>query len=336
MKVMKAFGPGDLRIVEVDKPEPEPGYVRVKARASGICGSDKGLWHTKVKRESVAGHEVAGEVDKLGDGVLSLKLGDRVMINNVVGCGNCPACRNGAFVLCPYWDGTKDVGNGFGEYLTAPARNCVKILPGLDFIDGALIMDNWGTPYGGIQRGAVDFCCGSDVLVNGCGPIGQAAVVLLKSMRSFVIACDPVKFRRDSALENGADVVCSPDELPDKVYNLTNGQGAHAALECSGNGAAYENCIRSLRIGGTLIAVGEGAEYTFQPSDRLIRRSLSITGTWYSTLQQAGEVMRMALLKQIDPKAFLSKLVTLDETPAIFGKVVNCEDNIIKCVIVFD
>ena len=149
MKVIKAFGPGDLRVIEKPMPEPGPGYVRVKVRASGICGSDKWLWFVKNETDSIAGHEIAGEVDKLGEGVTSLSVGDRIMINNVVGCGVCPACRAGEFVLCPSWNGSLDVNNGFGEYVITPVRNCMRLLPGLDFIDGALMMDNWGTPYGG-------------------------------------------------------------------------------------------------------------------------------------------------------------------------------------------
>jgi len=314
-------------------PEPAPGHVRVKVRASGICGSDKWLWSAKGGTDTVAGHEAAGEVDKLGEGVTFLAEGDRVMVNNVGGCGTCPACRAGEFVHCPAWDGFLDVNNGFGEYLVAPARNCLRILPGLDFIDGALIMDNWGTPYGGIKRGNIG--PGMDVLVTGCGPIGQAAVALCKAMGAYVIAADPIGFRRQTALKNGADAALPPEELPGAVKGLTDGLGVHAVLECSGYGGVYEDCLSSLRIGGNLIAIGEHARYNIN-SSILIRRALGISGTWYSTLPQAGEVMQLALGGRINPRSFLTHTVTLDEVPGIFGPVVNCEDNILKCVIVFD
>jgi len=333
MKVIKAFGLGDLRVTEIPMPEPGPGYVRIKVRASGICGSDKWLWFVKSATDSVAGHEVAGEVEKLGENVTSLSIGDRVMINNVGGCGACPACRAGEFVLCPSWDGSLDVNNGFGEYLVAPARNCMRLLPGFDFIDGALIMDNWGTPYGGIERGGIK--AGMDVLVNGCGPIGQAAVALSTAMGAYVIAADPNSYRREFALRNGAKAVFSPEELPEALKKLTNGFGVHAILECSGNGSAYANCLKSLRIGGNLTAIGEHAEFQINSSE-LIRRKLSIGGTWYSTLRQAGEIMQLALQKRIHLRSFLTHTVTLDEAPKIFGPVVNCENGLLKCMIVFD
>jgi threonine dehydrogenase-like Zn-dependent dehydrogenase len=334
MKVIKAFGPKDLRVTEAPVPEPPPGHVRIKVRASGICGSDKWVWTVKEASDSVAGHEVAGEVDKLGEGVHSLSPGDRVAVNNVGGCGICPACRMGAFVRCPFWDGSLDVNNGFGEYLTAPARNCMKLLPGIDFIDGALIMDNWGTPYGAVQRGKIQ--PGMDVLVNGCGPIGQAAVALCKAFGAGVMAADPVPWRREAALRQGAAKVFSPPDLPGAVRESTEGLGVHTVLECSGNGAAYGNCLASLRIGGELIAVGEHAEYGYQSSEPIIRRSLSIIGTWYSTMHQGLEVMQLAASGRINLKSFLTHTVTLDEVPGMFESVMNLDDGITKCVIVFD
>ena len=297
MKVIKAFGPGDLRVAEVPMPEPGPGYVRVKVRASGICGSDKWLWFVQGETNSVAGHEVSGEVEKLGEGVTGLSVGDRVMINNVGGCGICPNCRAGEFVLCPSWDGSLDVNNGFGEYVAAPARNCMRLLPDFDFIDGALIMDNWGTPYGGTERSNIK--PGMDVLVSGCGPIGQAAVALSTAKGAYVIAVDPNSYRRELALKNGAKFAFSPEELPEAAKKITDGLGVHTILECSGNGKAYANCLKSLRIGGNLTAIGEHAEYQINSSD-LIRRKLSISGTWYSTMRQAGEIMQLALQKRIN------------------------------------
>jgi len=333
MKIIKAFGPGDLRVTEVPMPEPGPGYVRIKVRASGICGSDKWLWSVQGETNSVAGHEAAGEVEKLGEGVTALSLGDRVMINNVVGCGECPACRAGEFVLCPSWNGSIDVNNGFGEYLIAPVRNCLRLLPGVDFIDGALIMDNWGTPYGGIERNGVK--TGMDVLVSGCGPIGQAAVALSTMMGAYVIAVDPISYRREAALRNGAKSAFSPDELPEAAKKMTNGLGVHTVLECSGSGKAYANCLNSLRIGGNLISIGEHAEIQVNSSE-LIRRRLSIGGTWYSTMKQAGEVMQLALQKRIDARSFLTHIVKLDEVPKIFKSVVGFDDHLLKCMIVFD
>ena len=334
MKVVKAFGPKDLRVVEVPIPEPGPGQVRIKVRASGICGSDKWVWSVGGPTDSVAGHEVAGEVDKIGEGVHALNVGDRVMINNVGGCGTCPACRGGAFVLCPTWDGSLDVNNGFGEYVIAPARNCMRLLPGLDYIDGALIMDNWGTPYGGVVRSGI--VAGTNVVVNGCGPIGQAAVGLAKAQGAYVVAVDPNPWRREFALKNGADAALGIGDMPAAVRSLTDGLGADVVLECSGNGAAYDNCLKALRNEGTLVAIGEEAAFMFRPSDQLIRRALKIIGSWYSTMPQGAEIMQLAKSGRINLRSFLTRTVTLEEVPEVFGAIMDCDAGMMKCVIVFD
>jgi len=334
MKVLKAFGPKDLRIVDAPIPDPEPGYVRIKVRASAICGSDKWIWFVENETDGIAGHEVAGEVEKLGEGVTSLAIGDRVMINNVVGCGTCYSCHSGAFVLCNNWDGSKDVNNGFGEYLVAPARNCVRLAQGIDFIDGSLIMDNWGTPYGGIKRANVKL--GMNVLVNGCGPIGQAAIALSAAAGANVIAIDPVDWRRQYAKQNGASETFTPEDLPNAAKNVTAGTGIDVVLECSGDGAAYIKCLESLCIGGTMVAIGEHAEFVLNPSNKIIRRSLNLIGTWYSTLPHAHELMQLSLSGKINVRSFLTHTVTLDEVPNIFNSIVNYQDNILKCVIIFD
>jgi threonine dehydrogenase-like Zn-dependent dehydrogenase len=331
MKVIHAFGPGDLRVVKAPVPSPAEDEVLLKVRASGICGSDKWIWHVQGHTSNVAGHEIAGEVVEAGKNVTSFSIGDRVLVNNVVGCGNCPACRAGAFVLCEYWDGKKDVNNGYGEYVTAPARNCQVLDKRLSFTEGALLMDNWGTPYGGISR--MPIAPGDIVVVFGLGPIGQAAVALLKWRHAYVVGVDPVPFRRKHARAIGADLTLSPGEnIIDHVKAL--GVGAHFVMECSGQMSAYETGLSLLRIGGMFVTIGEEAEYRLRPSENVLRRSLTIQGSWYSTMPQGHELQRLAISGQIQPAAFLThRIQSLEAVPEIFGGIVSCQDGLLKCVI---
>ena len=334
MKVIKAFGPQDLRVVTAPIPTPGPGQVRIKVKASGICGSDKWVWDVPGPTNNVAGHEVAGEIDALGEGVTQFTPGDRVMVNNVGGCGHCPACQKGAFVLCPTWDGHLDINNGFGEYVIAHARNCMQLLPELDFIDGALIMDNWGTPYGGLVR--ANITPGQTVVITGLGPIGQAAVCLARAKGVQVIAVDPVPWRQEFALKNGAHHAFAPSQLPQAVKDLTQQLGADVLMECSGNGQAYDTGFASLKNEGALIAIGEHAQFNFTPSDHVIRRALKIIGSWYSTMPQGKEIMDLAVTGKIQLKSFLTHTITLEEVPQIFGPVMDCAQGIMKVVIVFN
>ncbi len=331
MKVIKAFGPADLRIVEAPIPEPQPGYVRIRVRASGICGSDKWIWNVNGPTDAVAGHETAGDVDELGEGVSGLSVGDRVMVNNVGGCGICPACRQGAFVYCPSWNGKLDVNNGFGEYLVAPARNCLILHPSLDYVDGALLMDNWGTPYSAMEKAQLG--AGMDVLVSGLGPVGLAAVALLASRGACVVATDPVAARREAASRLGAMAACEPNRAAALARDIADGQGVHAVMECSGNSAAYASGLDALRVGGTFICVGEHAEYLLKPSETLIRRQLRMMGSWYSTMKDAKSLQVLAAQGLIRPKGFLTHTVSLEEMPGIFGQVMELAPHILKCVV---
>jgi threonine dehydrogenase-like Zn-dependent dehydrogenase len=329
MKVLKAFAPGDLRVVEAAKPQPAAGQIKVAVRASGICGSDK--WYFRNgPTDFIAGHEVAGEVVQLGPGVRRLRVGDRVAVNNVVGCGRCEACREGRFVRCPDRP-SKDIDNGFSEFIVAPDRNCLVLDPRLDYEAGCLIFDNWGTPHAALERALVTPA--DKVVVSGCGPIGLAAVALAKLRGAFVVAVESLAYRRAAAIRLGADAAVEPGpDVVAAIRDLTGG-GATVVMECSGKGPAYESGLVALGMEGRFLSVGEGAEFTLRPSNVVIRKNLSILGSWYSTMAEGAEVQAMMLDGRIAPSAFVTHRATLEDAPAAFARVCECADEVLKTVI---
>lgn len=332
MKAIHGFGPKDVRIVTVSDPVAKDGQVLVRITASGICGSDKWLWRSLEPVTFIAGHEVAGEVVGLGAGVRHLRLGDRVAINNVGGCGTCPACRAGEFVRCPSWDGSTDVNGGFAELVAAPERNCLRLADDVDCETGCLLFDNFGTPFAALERGGVG--AGDDVLITGLGPIGQAAVILALQRGAFVIAADPLPYRREFALRCGAHAVLPADEhLPEAVQALTSGLGARVVVECSGKSPAYPLALASLRIGGTMVNVGEGAQFDLHPSEHLIRRHISMVGSWYSTMRQGQVLMEMTRAGLIEPRMLVTHRAPLDEFPALFSAACELNQGVMKAVI---
>lgn len=332
MKAVRSFGAGDVRLVTVPDPVPTEGQVLIQITATGICGSDKWMWRHPEPVTQIIGHEVAGRVIALGPGVKHLRVGQRVAVNNVGGCGHCPACRAGDFILCPQWDGSLDINGGYAERVSAWERNCLPVPDELDDEAACLIFDNFGTPYGALERGEVHH--GDDVLITGLGPIGMAAVILAKLRGAYVVAADPLPFRRDFALRLGADAALPPDEqLPAAVRELTSGLGVRVALECSGKGPAYPLAFASLRVGGTLVSVGEGAQIVLHPSDQIIRRTLRIQGSWYSGMQQGRQVMELMRSRQIDPHVLVTHRGSLEELPAIYRTVCEVEQGVMKAVI---
>ncbi len=333
MKAIYGFGPRDVRLVDVPDPVPDAGEVLIAVRANGICGSDKWLWRAQEPVRHVIGHELAGEVVALGPEVHWLQVGDRVAVNNVVGCGVCPACRAGDFVRCPHWTGAQDVNGGFGEFVVAPQRNCMKLNSCVDYELGCLLFDNFGTPFAALARGGV--VAGDDVLIMGCGPIGLASVILAKQRGAFVIAADPLPYRRAAAAGFGADVTLAPDDdLPVAVHDATSGLGVRVALECSGKPPSYPLALEALRIGGVLVTVGEGGELLLRPSERVIRRNLSIVGSWYSTMTQGQQVQDMVVQRQINPCVLVTHRGPLAAFPRLLEQVCEFSDQVLKAVVI--
>ncbi len=333
MKAIQSFGLKDVRLVDVPDPRPKAGQVIVAVKGSGICGSDKWLWWNEKPTTAIAGHEVAGEVVEVGPGVQTLKVGDRVAVNNVVGCGTCPACQAGAFVLCPNWDGSADVNGGFGEYVAAPERNCLLLDDSIRYQTAALIFDNMGTPYHAVQRAGVT--AGDCVVVSGCGPIGLGAVIFARLQGAAVIALDPLAYRREKALALGAEAAFAPGaDTPARVRELTGGLGARVFIECSGRGEAYPLGMACLRHGGVLTAVGEHAHFEFHPSEMLIRKALDLRGSWYSTMPDGARIQSLILEGRINPDVLVTHRGPLAEFPQLFEKVCEFGEDVIKAVIV--
>ncbi|WEK54800.1 MAG: alcohol dehydrogenase catalytic domain-containing protein [Candidatus Cohnella colombiensis] len=330
MKQVKAFGPQDLRFVEASVPVLATDEVLIDMKACGICGSDKWFWYVKEPTDYVAGHEVAGEVVAVGSDVSSLQVGDRVAVNNVKGCGTCEACLGGQFVRCP--NGITHMGFGFSEQLAVPERNCLKLDNSVSDEVGALIFDNWGTPYSAIDRTMMK--SGDYVLVIGCGPIGLAAIRLATVRGAIVIAVDPIAARLEMAKKQGAVVALSPDEANDEVLNdFTNNQGMTIVLECSGKPASYKLAYRALSIGGTLVSIGEGAKFEFHSSD-WIHKHLTLIGSLYSTMEAGAQVQQLIVSGEIAPLAIVTHRFKLEEVPAQFGKVIEYSEGLLKSIVV--
>jgi threonine dehydrogenase-like Zn-dependent dehydrogenase len=327
---VKAFGPQDLRVVEVSEPIPGEGEVLIDVRACGICGSDKWFWHVSEPNDYVAGHEAAGIVVAVGANVDTLRAGDRVTVNNVRGCGVCDACRQGAFVRCP--NGVTHMGFGFSEKIIAPVRNCLVLEDGISYEAGSLIFDNWGTPYSALRR--TNMKPGDKVVVFGCGPIGLAAVTLARIRGASVIAVDPVESRLDAAARQGATLTISPDERTvQAILEEAGAEGVDYVLECSGKAASYETAFAVLRIGGTLVSIGEGAIYEIN-SSRLIHKHLTMFGSLYSTMQDGREVQELMVRGEIDPLAFVTDRFSLFELPEKFGRVITGGEGLLKSIVV--
>jgi threonine dehydrogenase-like Zn-dependent dehydrogenase len=298
--------PGDrkVEIREFDDPVPGPGEVVLEIRASGMCGSDLKFYRAAGGPASlgfktaggpvVAGHEPCGVVVAVGPGVAPNQawVGMRAMQHHYRGCGVCPHCATGWMQLCV--EGVAEVygitGNGaHARYMKCPARTLVELPEALSFETGAAISCGTGTAWGALQR--LGLQGDHTLVVFGQGPVGLSATQLAAHMGARVIALDTSAERLARAREFGADVALDPtavDDVVKVIRELTHGRGAHASLDASSSSVARRQAVQCVRTWGKACYVGEGDTVTLDVSNDLLRRQVTLIGSWtFSTVGQA-------------------------------------------------
>ena len=303
MRAVVFLGDRKLELRKFADPTPGPGEVVLQMKASGMCGSDlkfyraaagaaQGLGLGGSGEPVIAGHEPCGVVAAVGPGVPATlaKEGMRVMQHHYAGCGACEHCRVGWSQLCR--KGIKVYGvtgnGGHAEYMLVPAFTLVPLPEALSFETGAAISCGTGTAYGALRRMNL---LGQDTLaIFGQGPVGLSATQLAKAMGARVIALDTSPERRRLAKEFGADHVVDPvaNNPVEALHELTHGRGVEKALDCSGNAQARAQAVRGTNTWGTVCFVGEGDTVTLDVSQDLLRRQITLIGSWtFSAMGQA-------------------------------------------------
>ena len=304
MKGIVFQGNRKLEIMDFPDPTPGPGEVVLEIKASGMCGSDLKFYRAAGGASSlglggksgpnIAGHEPCGVVAAVGPGVSErqARVGMRVMQHHYRGCGVCEHCSTGWMQLCV--DGVAEVygvtGHGaHARYMKCPARTLVPLPDELSFEAGAAISCGTGTAWGALHR--LGLQGDHTIAIFGQGPVGLSATQLAAAMGARVIALDVSDERLARAKELGADVLINPKATPEVVpaiKDLTHGRGAHLCLEASSSPQARQQAVRAVRTWGKVCYVGEGDSVTLDVSPDLLRRQVTLIGSWtFSTVGQA-------------------------------------------------
>ncbi len=260
--ILKEIGK-PIVLEEIATPEPQGGEVLIRVEACGLCHSDvhlaDGDWDllkpiTKVPL--ILGHEAAGKVAKVGEGVTNLKVGDRVGVPWIFWtCGECDFCKEGRENLCSKQKITGcTVDGGFAEYMIAPATHASKLPDSLSMEQAAPLLCAGLTVYRAIKMAGVQ--AGQRVAVFGAGGLGHLGIQIVKAMGCQVFALDVSDEKLEFAKSMGADTtinVTTEANVPKKMRSLG---GAHVAIVTSASPAGYEMAVRCLRKGGTMAVVG--------------------------------------------------------------------------------
>jgi NDMA-dependent alcohol dehydrogenase len=339
-----------LTLEEVELADPGPREVGVRLAASGVCHSD---WNvisgaTANPLPAVLGHEGAGVVETLGEGVTAVEEGDHVILSWLPACGRCFYCTQGRPVLCDVamadmFRGTLPGGslrlsqNGsplyhysylstFAERCVVPEGCCVRIRENVPLEVAALVGCAVMTGFGAVvNRARIE--AGSAVLVYGAGGVGLSAILgaRLAGARS-IVAADPVPFKRELAVRLGATHGVDPtaEDPAELLRELTDGRGADYAFDTAGAPGLVAAAYEAVRRGGTVVSVGippEGATADL-PASALPREEKVVTGSFYGSCRPQ-EDMPLVLDLYAEGRLDLDSLVTrrfrLDEINEAFA-----------------
>jgi threonine dehydrogenase-like Zn-dependent dehydrogenase len=305
-------------------PTPGPGEVVLQMKASGMCGSDLKFYRSApgaaqaalglgdLKEPFIGGHEPCGVVAARGPGVSEKEapIGARVMDHHYAGCGICKHCRVGWSQLCRAGITVYGVTahGGHAEYLKVPVRTLVPLPEELSFVAGAAVSCGTGTAYGALRR--MHLAGGSTLAVFGQGPVGISATLLGAKMGARVIAVEKNAERRALAKRFGADVAIETEK---EIPELTRGEGVDLALDTTGVPAARLAAIRSAKTWGTVCFVGEGGDVTIDVSKDMLRKQLTLIGSWTFSAMGQLECARFVADNRIDLDAIFSHRWSLDQ-----------------------
>lgn len=326
-----AFG-GPLTVSEHPVPEPTPGSALVRVALSGLCRSD---WHGWLGHDAdidtfphVPGHEFAGTVEAVGDGVDPGWVGRRVTAPFVLACGSCPVCRAGNGQVCPnqHQPGFTDPGS-FAEYVlvAAAATNLVALPDELSFAAAAGLGCRVATAYRAVTaRAAVR--AGERVVVLGCGGVGLAATATAASRGAEVIAVDVSGAALETALRVGAThALPFDDDLPQRVADLT-GDGAEVAIDALGSAGTARAAVLCLARRGRHVQIGllpPAAGPVQLPMERVIGWELDVLGSHgmdardYPALLDDVAAGRLPLDVLLDPREPLTLEAAAEALPTM-------------------
>ncbi|HMI53543.1 MAG TPA: galactitol-1-phosphate 5-dehydrogenase [Candidatus Saccharimonadales bacterium] len=329
-----------LEIADLPVPQPGSGEVLVRVAACGICGSDVHGYDGSSGRRIppiVMGHEAAGRIAALGDGVHGFAVDDRVTFDSTVYCGVCGPCGRGEVNLC---DHRQVLGvscsdyrrtGAFAEFVVVPSRILYRLPDNLSFAEAALL-EAVAVALHAVSLAHVS--AGSQALVLGAGMIGLLAAQALRvagCSRVLIADVDPSRLTLAQAV-GVTEVVPADTGLVEKILNLTGGSGVDLVVEAVGRNETVGSAIASARKGGTVVLVGNISPDVTLPLQKVVIRQIRLQGSCAS----AGEYPRaIELLSSgaIEVKPLITAIAPLDDGPQWFRRLHAREPNLMKVVL---
>lgn len=288
MKAGVVHAKGDIRYEEIDKPVPKAGQVLIKVKYTGICGSDVPRVNGDACHyfPNVLGHEFSGTVEEVGEGVESVKPGDRVAGVPLVPCMKCEDCQKGNYSLCKHYSfiGSREFGS-FAEYVVVPEKNAVKFEDSVSFEQGALF-EPATVALHGLMR--VPYEGGKTVAVLGGGTIGMFAAQWARIFGAKeAVVFDIVNERLELGRRLGATAGINTLEegFMEKAMEITGGRGFDYVYETAGNTVTMKMAFKLAANRANMCFIGTPTKdlcFTVEEWENMNRREFNLTGSWMS------------------------------------------------------
>ncbi len=333
MRVAMYYSNQDVRLEEMPTPRVGPGELLVKVIASGICGSDVMEWYRIKKAPRVLGHEIAGVIAEVGEGVSRYKVGDRVFVSHHVPCNTCRYCLNGQHTVCETLHTTNYDPGGFAEFLRVPAINVdrgVWVLPDeVSFEEGVFI-----EPLGCVVRAqrVARVQPGQTVLVLGSGMSGLLHVALARALGAGrIVATDVHPYRLEAARHFGADVVLdATEDVPARLREVNDGRLADVVFVCAGAMPAFHQSLKSVDRGGTIqffAPTPPGAELPI-PVNEFWRNSITVMTSYGAAPYDLTVALDLIRARRIPVAEMITHRLGLAETGLGFRLVAEAKESI--------
>jgi len=325
MKAALLYGLKDLRLEDVAVPEIQAGEVLVRVKAATTCGTDlkifqRGYVEKVVKLPTIFGHEWAGDVVQVAEGMDWPKVGMRVRAGNSAPCLHCTMCQKGKYNLCEnmIW-----LWGAYAEYIKVPSRmvliNMQELPQHLSYEEAAVT-----EPLACVLHGVDDtqVGLGDTVVIIGAGPIGLLHLLTVKRIGvRKVIVIDLVDERLDYARKLGADeTINGKEDVVEEVRKLTDGYGADVVIEAIGLPSTWEQALKLVRKGGKVLEFGgcpPGTEIRID-AERLHYGELTLLGTFHTTPLHFRKALNLIASRTIDVRPLITQKMSLDHIKDAF------------------
>jgi propanol-preferring alcohol dehydrogenase len=307
MQAVRLYGKQDVRIVDLDKPAPKAGEILVKIAAAGVCHSDlhvihNGLPFAGVNDPFTLGHENAGWVEELGEGVTGFSKGDPVLVFGPWGCGHCHPCQTSAENYCDHRSEITGYGGGLGldggmaEYMIVPSPRLLVPLGAVDPRQAAPLSDAALTPYHAVKRSIDKLTPDAFVVVQGIGGLGHMAIQILKAITSAtVIACDITEDRLHLARHHGADHVVNStaSDAAEQILKITGIKKAALVLDFVGINPTLALGAKVVGMNSAWTVVGLGGG-TYGVNAKSLPYGCSLSIPYWGSRAEMMEVIQLA------------------------------------------